>query len=69
MILICLSTRVLDPARTNGRPLGEMAEAAIRGGITFLQLRVKSNNTRETSRRGDGGFRSNAAPQHSAGYQ
>ncbi len=38
---------VLDPARTRGRPLDEMAEAAIRGGVTFLQLRVKSNNTKE----------------------
>ncbi len=38
---------VLDPARTRGRNLGELADAAIRGGVTFLQLRIKSQNTRE----------------------
>ena len=38
---------VLDPARTRGRPLGELAEAAIRGGVTFLQLRVKEASTKQ----------------------
>ena len=37
---------VLDPARCRGRPLGEMAEAAARGGATLLQYRDKSNSTR-----------------------
>ncbi len=37
---------VLDPARTRGRDLGEMADAALKGGVTFLQLRIKSENTR-----------------------
>lgn len=38
---------VLDPTRTRGRNLGELTEAAIRGGVTFLQLRIKTHNTRE----------------------
>ncbi|MEM8647839.1 MAG: thiamine phosphate synthase [Pseudomonadota bacterium] len=38
---------VLDPARTRGRTLGTLADAALRGGVTFLQLRIKSENTRE----------------------
>ena len=37
---------VLDPARCRGRPLGEMAEAAARGGATLLQYREKSGSTR-----------------------
>jgi thiamine-phosphate pyrophosphorylase len=37
---------VLDPARCRGRPLGEMAEAAARGGATLLQYRDKSGSTR-----------------------
>ncbi|MCP5082298.1 MAG: thiamine phosphate synthase [Alphaproteobacteria bacterium] len=37
---------VLDPARTHGRSLGELADAAIRGGVTFLQFRSKTQNTR-----------------------
>ncbi len=37
---------VLDPARTRGRNLRELADAAIRGGVTFLQLRFKTPNTR-----------------------
>jgi thiamine-phosphate pyrophosphorylase len=37
---------VLDPARCRGRPLGEMAEAAGRGGATLLQYRDKSASTR-----------------------
>ncbi len=38
---------VLDPARTRGRNLGELTAAAIKGGVTLLQLRVKSQNTRD----------------------
>ncbi len=38
---------VLDPARTRGRNLGELTAAAIKGGVTLLQLRVKSHNTRD----------------------
>ncbi len=38
---------VLDPARTRGRSLAGLTDAAIRGGVTFLQLRIKSQNTRE----------------------
>ncbi len=38
---------VLDPARGRGRPLGELAEAAIRGGVTFLQLRFKEATTKQ----------------------
>ena len=37
---------VLDPSRCRGRPLGEMAEAAARGGATLLQYRDKSGSTR-----------------------
>lgn len=37
---------VLDPARTHGRNLCELADAAIRGGVTFLQFRYKTQNTR-----------------------
>jgi thiamine-phosphate pyrophosphorylase len=37
---------VLDPARCRGRPLGEMAEAAARGGATLMQYRDKSGSTR-----------------------
>ena len=37
---------VLDPARCRGRPLGEMAEAAARGGATLLQYRDKTGSTR-----------------------
>ena len=38
---------VLDPARAQGRPLGQLAEAAIRGGVTFLQLRFKGATTKQ----------------------
>lgn len=38
---------VLDPARTRGRALGDLANAAMRGGVTLLQLRIKSENTRQ----------------------
>ena len=37
---------ILDPARCRGRPLGEMAEAAGRGGATLLQYRDKAGSTR-----------------------
>lgn len=37
---------VLDPARTHGRDLSEMTDAALRGGVTLLQLRIKTENTR-----------------------
>lgn len=38
---------VLDPARTRGRSLSELADAAIRGGVTFMQFRNKTQNTRQ----------------------
>ena len=37
---------VLDPARCRGRPLGEMAAVAARGGATLLQYRDKAGSTR-----------------------
>ena len=37
---------VLDPARCHDRPLPELARAAAKGGITMLQLRDKSTDTR-----------------------
>ena len=37
---------VLDPDRCRGRLLGELAEAAARGGATLLQYRDKSGSTR-----------------------
>jgi thiamine-phosphate pyrophosphorylase len=37
---------VLDPARTGGRSLPELAAAAARGGATLLQLRDKRPSTR-----------------------
>jgi thiamine-phosphate pyrophosphorylase len=37
---------VLDPSRCRGRRLGEMTEAAARGGATLLQYRGKSETTR-----------------------
>ena len=41
---------VLDPARCRGRPPGGMAAAAAAGGATLLQLRVKSERTRDLVR-------------------
>ena len=38
---------VLDPARTRGRDLAELTDAALRGGVTLLQLRIKSEHTRD----------------------
>ncbi len=38
---------ILDPARTRGRPLGDMAAAAARGGATIMQYRDKHADTRE----------------------
>ncbi|BCX19484.1 MAG: hypothetical protein KatS3mg117_3166 [Geminicoccaceae bacterium] len=37
---------ILDPSRTGGRPLPELARAAVRGGATLLQLRMKGTETR-----------------------
>ncbi|EFL88989.1 thiamine phosphate synthase [Ahrensia sp. R2A130] len=37
---------ILDPARSNGRPLPELAAAAARGGATLLQYRDKTSDTR-----------------------
>lgn len=36
-----------DPAQSGGRPLGEIALAAARGGATLIQLRNKIGTTRE----------------------
>src|SRR5690606_8418775 len=36
-----------DPAQSGGRPLGEIAAAAARGGATLIQLRNKTGTTRE----------------------
>lgn len=38
---------ILDPERTGGRDLATLADAAVRGGITLLQLRDKRSGTRE----------------------
>ncbi len=38
---------ILDPAFTGGRPLLEIAEAALRGGVTVVQLRWKAGPLRE----------------------
>lgn len=38
---------VLDPTRTRGRPLADMARAAIAGGATLLQYRDKEASTRD----------------------
>jgi thiamine-phosphate pyrophosphorylase len=38
---------VLDPARSRGRPLADLAAAAARGGATLVQLRMKEASTRE----------------------
>ncbi|MCS6779683.1 MAG: thiamine phosphate synthase [Geminicoccaceae bacterium] len=37
---------ILDPALCRGRPLPELARAAVRGGGTLLQLRIKEADTR-----------------------
>jgi thiamine-phosphate pyrophosphorylase len=37
---------LVDPARAKGRPLGDVAAAAARGGATLMQLRDKSGVTR-----------------------
>ncbi|MFN3929168.1 MAG: thiamine phosphate synthase [Thermoflexus sp.] len=44
---------ILDPALTLGRPPLEIAEAALRGGITMLQLRWKSGPLREMLQLGE----------------
>lgn len=38
---------ILDPERSRGRDLAELAVAAVEGGATFLQLRNKHGSTRE----------------------
>ncbi len=38
---------LVDPAQARGRPLGEIAAAAVRGGATLIQLRDKTGTTRE----------------------
>ena len=38
---------LLDPEHTRGRPLAEVARAAIAGGATVLQLRAKRATTRD----------------------
>ena len=38
---------LVDPAQSCGRPLGEIAAAAVRGGATLIQLRDKTGTTRE----------------------
>ena len=38
---------LVDPAQSRGRPLGEIAAAAVRGGATLIQLRDKTGTTRE----------------------
>ena len=37
---------LLDPARAGGKPLTEVAAAAVRGGATLVQLRDKESETR-----------------------
>ncbi len=44
---------VLDPTLTSGRSPLEIAEAALRGGVTVLQLRWKSGPLREMLRLGE----------------
>ena len=38
---------ILDPARSLGRPLDALADAAARGGVTLFQLRDKTGTTRQ----------------------
>ncbi len=38
---------ILDPARTQGRNLIEMAQSAAEGGVTLVQYRDKSSDTRQ----------------------
>jgi thiamine-phosphate pyrophosphorylase len=47
MMRVDLSLYVLvDPARARGRPLADLAAAAVRGGATLVQLRDKTSGTR-----------------------
>lgn len=41
----CSVYGILDPARSLGRPLADLATAAVRGGTTLLQIRDKSGST------------------------
>lgn len=38
---------LVDPAQSRGRPLAEIAAAAVRGGATLVQLRDKAGTTRD----------------------
>ncbi|MGQ7792659.1 thiamine phosphate synthase [Faunimonas sp. B44] len=38
---------ILDPARSRGRPLPDLARAAVSGGATLLQYRDKTGSTRQ----------------------
>jgi thiamine-phosphate pyrophosphorylase len=38
---------LIDPAQARGRPLPEIAAAAVRGGATLIQLRDKTGTTRD----------------------
>ncbi|MGI9412313.1 MAG: thiamine phosphate synthase [Hyphomicrobiales bacterium] len=38
---------ILDPERSRGRDLAALADAAVKGGATFLQLRNKQGTTRD----------------------
>ena len=38
---------ILDPELSRGRDLAALADAAVKGGATFLQLRNKRGTTRE----------------------
>jgi thiamine-phosphate pyrophosphorylase len=47
MTLDCSVYGILDPARSRGRPLPALAAAAVRGGVTLLQIRDKAGATRD----------------------
>jgi thiamine-phosphate pyrophosphorylase len=47
MTLDCSVYGILDPARSRGRPLPTLAAAAVRGGVTLLQIRDKTGSTRD----------------------
>ena len=47
MTLDCSVYGILDPARSRGRPLPALAAAAVRGGVTLLQIRDKTGSTRD----------------------
>ncbi len=43
---------ILDPARSNGRNLAELAKAAVQGGVTILQYRDKNAGIRQMTEQG-----------------